>query len=326
MPFTLIKGKFHVRNYSPDGDSIRFEPDNTAFVQALPGGRPKFNARNHVQLRLEAIDTLETHYTPPSGGGVYHQPLTLANKAMDSLLSFVGITDVEWDVLHKTVVSANDGTPGYIVTRAIEKYGRPIAFVFAGDIDKEDGASIFLTTKHLRDSYNYQALLQGYAYPTYYEGLFFDLRETLNEAVLEARDQRRELHAVDATHTGIDASSLISITQDVCIMPKLFRRLCEYMVNYGTAIGFKEKLALSKEPVLDLVNNNFTHFDTFIEQDPDSSLIKLTRFPEQLIFDPMPARPVNTFSVLMNPEIGETLAETNINGTVPGDLLRDFLA
>jgi len=189
MPFTLIKGKFHVRNYSPDGDSIRFEPDNAAFVQALPGGRPKFNARNHVQLRLEAIDTLETHYTPPSGGGVYHQPLTLANKAMDVLLDFVGITDVVWDVSHKTVVSANDGSPGYIVTRAIEKYGRPIAFAFAGDIDKEDGASIFLTPKKLRESYNYQALLQGLAYPTYYEGLFFDLRQTLDGAVAEAREQ-----------------------------------------------------------------------------------------------------------------------------------------
>ena len=303
MPFTLIKGTFHVRNYSPDGDSIRFEPNNAAFVQALAGGRPKFNARNHVQLRLEAIDTLETHYTPPSGGGVYHQPLELANKAMDHLLDFVGITNVEWDVSHKTVVAANDATPGYIVTRAIEKYGRPIAFLFAGEIDKEDGVSFFLSAQHLKESYNYHAILEGLAYPTYYEGLFFDLRQTLNDAVNEARVQQKQLHAVDGTNAGFDASSLASITQDICVMPKLFRRLCEYMVNYGTSIGFKEKLAESREPVLDLVNQNFSHFDTFIEQELDSSVIRLTRLPEQLIFDPMPARTANTFSVLMNSEI-----------------------
>lgn len=316
MPFTIIKGTFHVRNYSPDGDSIRFQPENIVFVQALAGGRPKFNARNHVQLRLEAIDTLETHYTPPSGGGVYHQPLSFANKAMDQLLDFVGITEVEWDVSHKTVVAAKDGTPGYIVTRAVEKYGRPIAFLFAGEVDKQDGSSFFLTSEHLKKSYNYQALLQGLAYPTYYEGLFFDLRQTLDAAVTEARDEKRELHAVDGTNAGFDASSLAAITQDVCIMPKLFRRLCEYMVNYGTAIGFKEKLAEAKEPVLDLVDKNFSHFDTFIEQEADSSVIRLTRLPEQLIFDPMPARPVNTFSVLMNSEHNEALSQVFVDSMV----------
>jgi len=108
-------------------------------------------------------------------------------------------------------------------------------------------------------------------------------------------------------------------------MPKLFRRLCEYMVNYGTAIGFKEKLAQSKEPVLDLVNNNFTHFDTFIEQDLDSAVIRLTRLPEQLIFDPMPARTVNTFSVLMNSEIGGALSETTIDRLVLGNLMQGLV-
>ena len=316
MPFTLIKGTFHVRNYSPDGDSIRFQPENPAFVQALAGGTPKFNARNHVQLRLEAIDTLETHYTPPSGGGVYHQPLSFANKAMDQLLDFVGITEVEWDVSHKTVVAAMDGTPGYIISRAVEKYGRPIAFLFAGEADKQDGSSLFLTSEHLKKSYNYQALLQGLAYPTYYEGLFFDLRQTLDAAVTEARDEKRELHAVDGTNAGFDASSLAAITQDVCIMPKLFRRLCEYMVNYGTAIGFKEKLAEAKEPVLDLVDKNFSHFDTFIEQEANSSVIRLTRLPEQLIFDPMPSRPVNTFSVLMNPEHNKAFSRMFLDNMV----------
>jgi hypothetical protein len=68
MPFKLIKGRYFVTGYSPDGDSIRFEADNTAFLNDLSGFRPKINQRNHVQLRIEAIDTLETHYQVKGGG------------------------------------------------------------------------------------------------------------------------------------------------------------------------------------------------------------------------------------------------------------------
>jgi hypothetical protein len=44
----------------------------------------------------------------------------------------------------------------------------------------------------------------------------------------------------------------------------------------------------NREPVLDLTTSNFTHFDTFIEQ--DGHVVKLTRLPEQIVFDPMPTR------------------------------------
>lgn len=78
MPFTLIKGTYHLVGYSPDGDSIRFKPTNLALMRKLSGPAPKINARGHAQLRLEAIDALETHYTP-AGGGSLNQPLALAH-------------------------------------------------------------------------------------------------------------------------------------------------------------------------------------------------------------------------------------------------------
>jgi hypothetical protein len=62
MPFTLIKGTFHVVGYQPDGDSIRFQADQRENWGLLKGSAVKLNARGHAQLRLEAIDTLETHY------------------------------------------------------------------------------------------------------------------------------------------------------------------------------------------------------------------------------------------------------------------------
>jgi hypothetical protein len=59
----------------PDGDSVHFTPDNPDAFTTLhiaarlgPGGR--------VQLRFDAIDALETHYTPTGHGQhPHHQPL-----------------------------------------------------------------------------------------------------------------------------------------------------------------------------------------------------------------------------------------------------------
>jgi len=300
MPFTLIKGAYRVVHYSPDGDSIRFEADDSALLMGLSDFRPKINARNHVQLRIEAIDALETHYSPPSGGGVYHQPLELARAARDALLDFVQIANVEWDSAGKIVLSADDGARGCILSRAVDKYGRAIAFVFTGDPTENDGSQITLDVARLKQSYNFTALSRGLVYPTYYRGLFRDLREACTGAVIQARQGHAGIYAIDATTEGFEASSLRILTEQSAILPKLFRRLVEYMVNNGTALGFKDKLAQAQEPVLDLTTANFTHFDTFVDQADGSDRIRLTRAPEELVFDEMKTRPQHMlFSGLM---------------------------
>ncbi|MFC0408801.1 hypothetical protein [Roseomonas elaeocarpi] len=301
MPFTVIRGHFHARGYSPDGDSLRFAPQDTALLGRLSGPRARVNARGHVQLRIEAIDTLETHYTPPAGGGVYAQPAQWAEAAAERLLGFAGITGVVWDAAHRTVVEAADGTPGFILSRAVEKNGRPVAFVFAGDPPEADGAEVFLDAARLEESYNHLALREGLAYPTYYTGLFRELRDSLTAATGAARAAGLGLWPTDGTEAGFDATSLAVITDRVPILPKLFRRLVEYMVSFDTAVGFREKMEESAEPVLDLTEQNFTHFDSFIEQAAGSTRIRLTRPPEALVFDEMVARPADQFSRLLDP-------------------------
>ena len=298
MPFTLIKGTYHVLNYSPDGDSVRFMPATPALIKNLSGARAKINARGHVQLRIEAIDALETHYSPPSGGGPLNQPLALAHAARTALLDCLSIKNVVWSQNGNTVVSATDGTPGYILARSVEKNGRPVAFVFAGGAPEADGASVVLDVQRMQSSFNHQALLRGLAYPTYYKGLFFDLRTALTAAVVQARTQKLGVHRDDITTAGAVISSLSVITNDRPILPKLFRRMSEYMVNFGSIRGFKQKLALAKEPVYDLRQQNFTHFDTFVEQIGER--IKLTRRPEELIFDETPTQLTPAFSLLMD--------------------------
>jgi hypothetical protein len=299
MSFTLIKGTFHVRNYSPDGDSVRFAPLNPALFDRLTGSPARLNARGHVQLRIEAIDALETHYTP-GGGGTIHQPLTLAHQATDFLLDFLQISEVVWSAGRSRITDARDGMPGYILARNVEKYGRPVAFVYAGKASGTDGRRVFLDVNRMKDSYNYAALAQGHAYPTYYTGLFYDLRAALTEAVVQARSNQSGLHGIDRTTSGFTVLSLKTITEEYAVLPKLFRRLSEYIISYGTVLGFKQKLAESQEPVLDLRCAHFTHFDTFVEQAEGSAEIRLTRLPEELVFDPMPLRPADTFARLLN--------------------------
>ena len=59
-------------------------------------------------------------------------------------------------------------------------------------------------------------------------------------------------------------------------------------------------MELSREPVFDLRTQNFTHFDTFIDQ--QGATVLLTRLPEELVFDEMPERPVGAFAELVAEE------------------------
>lgn len=301
MPFTLIKGTFRVVGASPDGDSIRFHADDPALICALPGP-PDNRPRPFAQLRLEGIDSLETHYAGR------HQPERWANAATDRLLAFAGITGVRWDARHATVVAANDGTRGYILSREREKNRRPVAFLFAGDAAEADGTPVFLDVARLRQSYNHLALAEGLAYPTFYQGLFADLRAELTAQVAAARAGGLGLWPEDATNTGVDATDLSVLIDGVPLLPKLFRRLSDYMAAEGSAVGFKAALAAAREPVLDLATANFTHFDTFIEQAEGDTRIRLTVPPETLVFDPMPAQPANRFAAMIGaPLSGEGL-------------------
>lgn len=297
MPFRLIAGTFHVVGYSPDGDSIRFRPDDTALIFRLPGGRPSINDAGDVQLRIEGIDALETHYQLETTGRSVYQPERWADAATGRLLEFLGIEGVEWR--GRQVGAAEDEVPGWILSRTKDKYGRPVAFVFAGEPPEPDGASLHVDPDLLRDSYNHVALAEGLAYPTYYSSLFWDLREEMTRAVTQARDARRGLWPEDVTNEGFAVEGLDDLTETHIILPKLFRRLSSYVGEFGSARGFKQALEASREPVLSLPNGQTTHLDTFVEQDEGSSRLRLSARPEDLVFDPMPARPDGVFAAIV---------------------------
>lgn len=275
MSFTLIKGTFHVKGYCPDGDSIRFKALDPNIWRKLYGPPAGLNGSGHAQLRMEAIDALETHFCG------FHQPLKLARKATNFLLSSLGIDDVVWNRAQSEILYAEDGTQGYILSRTTEKNRRPVSFVFAGRADWKDGNEVFLDSDLLRKSLNYRLMAKGLVYPTYYNGLFCELRAEFTKAMAEAKSDGKGLWQHDKTNVGFSAD-LDSLTEQSVILPKLFRRVVEHTSSGEDAGGFKKFLASSCEPLVKTPQVHFTRLDAVVETDGD--LVRLTEAPEDLIF------------------------------------------
>ncbi len=276
MSFTLIKGTFHVKGYSPDGDSIRFKAKDSANWTKLSGPAVGLNALEHAQLRIEAVDALETHYEG------YHQPLKQAKAAGRFLLSTLGIHEVVWDGPQSTIIKAEDGTEGYILARSTESNRRPVAFVFAGKTESGDGKEVLLDVSMLKESLNYKLVERGLAYPTYYNGLFSDLRLAFTDAMGRAKAEGKGVWPGDKTTVGFSVSDLGTLTDDVAILPKLFRRIMDYMGAGGKIDGFKDHLMKNCDPLVRIKEAHFTRLDAVVEVNGDT--VKMTEPPENLIF------------------------------------------
>jgi endonuclease YncB( thermonuclease family) len=277
MPFTLIKGTFHVVGYSPDGDSIRFQAIDNQLWERLSGPPVTLNGRGHAQLRLEGIDTLETHYLNS------HQPLEYALAALSSLMVDFGIVNVIWNASHTMVTSASDGADGYILSRQVEDNHRPVAFAFSGTTERDDGSQVFLDDNLLEESVNYRQLAAGMAYPTYYKGLFPDLRNSLTAAVQNARSAGLALWPSDRTEVGAEIHGQQSIEEDHVVLPKLFRRLTEHLEGGGSIAGFQQFLESKQEGILIIPTAHATHLDTVVEV--TGLTVRMTVPPEHIMFD-----------------------------------------
>lgn len=222
MQYVLIKGSFHVVGFSPDGDSMMFKAENPAHWDRIGGDNKElFNEKlasgdGAVQLRLQGIDALETHYSPtslptpadvkgkesslqgkPVPGG-YHQPAAIGQMATDKFMQIMGVKKAEWKSWGKNTwieracferdgqeywvkEKLQDHIPGYIVTSEVEKNGRPISWVFPGLPDDEDGADLSKTAlaSRLKRSVNYQLLKAGLVYPYFFMTLAGSLRKVM---------------------------------------------------------------------------------------------------------------------------------------------------
>jgi hypothetical protein len=129
-------------------------------------------------------------------------------------------------------------------------------------------------------------LADGWAYPTFYSKLFFDLRDELATAAIAARRAKRGVWEHDATLPGFTLKSRTQLTDDLVILPKLFRRLAEYLTldepKSVSLAGFGRFLQTSNDGLFTVPAGQATHLDTLVER--KGQRLSLTLPPEQIVF------------------------------------------
>ncbi len=222
--FLLIRGAFVIIGKSPDGDSLRFIPDNRELLRRLGNSyRIKPSKDGSVQLRFEAIDAPELHF----GNAV--QPL--GAEARDALLKLIGFKGVQFKGTTETVASSQpERLRGAIVSQAAEVNGRPISYVLLeADAGKQaDGTRVKLDAGLLRRTLNDAMLRNGMAYYTVYSSTPAVQREYFRSVAAEAQRKRLGVWKLDAT-AGFKLESQESVgVNGQLVLPKLFRRCTSY--------------------------------------------------------------------------------------------------
>jgi endonuclease YncB( thermonuclease family) len=283
---TLIKGTFQLVGASPDGDSVRFYPDDPEATKKA-GLKVRLNSRGGMQLRLDAIDALETHYRP-HGGPMLHQPVALGTAAADRLVAVLGFTKVLRADDGKVTSATPEKITGHILTRFADKYGRAVAFAFPGQRPGRsvDGSLVHLDVKALKNSVNFRIIAEGLAYPTFYSLLYPDLRQALSDAAVAARASGSGVWASDVTTSGFKLSKRAQLSDDLVLLPKLFRRLADYLVldeTGGASLsGFAHFLDTRNDRLFTVPGGHATELSTLVEVKRQS--VKLTVPPEQIVF------------------------------------------
>ena len=298
MSYTLIKGSFHIHypinplnGPEPDGDTIKFQPDNRQLIENLPRANrpPKFTLTGITTLRFEGIDALETHFSIE--GDEFHQKMDLALAARDRLLRQAGFGAVSFFAHEPFKVESVENHPisGYILSNGLDTFGRAIAFAYTGDHPAIDGSRIFAEPHMLDGSLNADLLREGQAYPAFYITLPAELREHLKAITSAARAARTGLWAEDTGTPTRDANVPgVNQLQQLVIWPKLFRRLAAFFQDgHDDLAGFDSWLRADPRdrddrlilPNLELGNLH----DLFVVT---GNNIRLVHLPEDIVIVP----------------------------------------
>jgi endonuclease YncB( thermonuclease family) len=277
MKYKIIRGRFHVSGYSPDGDSIRFIAENNDHWNFFSWKNEKNKNRAKKQLRFEAIDALETHYEES------HQPRSFGVAALEVLLKMLGIKNIVYNIAITKISKANDGTPGVIASPALDMYERPISIVFAGDINLNDGDELNASDLPLESSINLRLLKLGLVYPTFYSSMEDELLDVFTEQTRRVRSEKIGIWALDKTKNFI-LWNKDTIQNDIVILPKLFRRLTSFTLkasNYDELYNYLKK---TRDKVL--IRSTGEKKNLYEIMEINGRNIKFYEDPENLIFDP----------------------------------------
>jgi endonuclease YncB( thermonuclease family) len=244
----VIKGRYHVKGFKPDGDSVRFVADKPALFNGLYRGHKNTSTNGDFQLRLEGIDAPETHY---ANEGQPHGDIS-----RDRLLSLLGFTDLQFD-RQKIIAASQESLRGTILTKGFDLHGRPISYALLGDQPQlEEGRDIRVQSELLAQTLNAQLLAEGFAYPLFYTSMPDPHRQMLRQRAAQARERKVGIWGADSSRTFqlVDRAS-VCLPAGTLIYPKFFRRCLDYLLQVQSA-GFTGDLTtwlLANELKNDLV-------------------------------------------------------------------------
>ncbi|HSB03208.1 MAG TPA: thermonuclease family protein [Anaerolineales bacterium] len=224
--YKVIAGTFHVKGFEPDGDSIRFQAANPANWDFFTWSSALDKASKRKQLRVEAIDAMETHYEG------YHQPRPFALAALESLLELLDINSVIYSIGFTKIVEASDGKLGFIAAGTTDRFGRPVSYLFSKKAPLTDGAVMDSSQLPVEESINFQLAREGLVYPTFYTTTDRVFAEKIRAVVSRARKTKRGIWSIDRT-PDFSLWDIRTLQEDILILPKLFRRLAVFIDSYA---------------------------------------------------------------------------------------------
>ncbi len=237
--FLTIHGKLTIVGREPDGDSIRFIPNDFRTLLHLPNAsRLRPASDGSLQLRIDGIDAPETHFLGQA------QPQGVS--ARTAFLNYVGFSNVVFDAAGSVTASTPSQIPATNFVSLLDPYGRPVSYLIAGrTVSQKEGTMGTLDDQMLDQTVNMQMLLSGAAYVTIYSSTPAAQREYLFAKAKLAQEKGVGIWDADKT-SRFELTSHDSIGPDSqnLILPKLFRRATSYLdaVAGGTAVGFTEWL------------------------------------------------------------------------------------
>lgn len=274
--FHIIKGTFHVKGFQPDGDSIRFRAAKSERWNQFKWAKKPTRTDPLVQIRLEGIDALETHYNG------YHQPRAFGIGALEKLLAYLGITDVQYSLSVRTIIAARDGVAGFLAVATVDGFNRPVCLAFPASVSLEDGAVLTSEQVPITDSLNYRMTLEGLVYPTFYTTTDAAIVRHISEATKIAREGQRGVWVIDRSN-GFNFWDVRTLYDDILMMPKLFRRMTAFCERYGDISELNAALKKDKDTVR-LADGSRTSLAQLIRVTGRS--VEMLCLPEELFFLP----------------------------------------
>ncbi|MCG8054917.1 MAG: hypothetical protein JAY94_04465 [Candidatus Thiodiazotropha endolucinida] len=297
MSYRIVKGTVSIDGKSPDGDTLSFHIDNHdewIWPKTKNGRFPRFNSKYQTNIRFEAIDALELHFTIQN---VYpeiivKQPLGLAKKARDRLIELCGfdMTNVLEDDEFSLQDPDNQRMPVTLAYNGIDPFGRIIGFVFTDEMGFEVSERIpiiRLSPEEVSQSVNATLLREGLVYPTYYGSLYPELRNKLTDIAQEAKQEPKGLWVENQSEFVFDRKPNLSDLEGLVMLPKLFRRLSTHIAKNGAVSNFRKALYESNDKVVDVRDVRLTNFSSFVRSkkiDSNTYKLWLSHDPEELVF------------------------------------------